>query len=158
MDPLRRYQLANVGLFLAAFVHGLLTWSWRPTVAVFLGGFLVALAAELIGVGSGLVEHNLRPQFAGVPLSILLAWPAVVYVCYRIALLVAPADLEAAALAAAIATAVDAATDPDGVRNGVWSYPESSVSSPRFRGVPWWNFVAWFVIVFLTALLAGLVR
>lgn len=157
MGALQRYQLANVGLFVASLAHALLTWPVRRIAALFLGGFLIASAAELAVVRSGLVKHNLRPRVAGVPVSILLVWPAIVYLSYRIALLFVPAGIEAAALAAAIATGIDVPTDPDGVENGVWEYPESPLSTPRFRSVPWWNFVGWFAIVFVTAMLPSVV-
>jgi putative membrane protein len=99
----------------------------------------------------------LKPQLLGVPVTVVVAWPAIVYLAYRVALLVAPAGLEAAALAAVLATALDVPTDPHGVREGVWRYPESAVSEPRFYGVPWWNFLGWLVIVFATAMLPALV-
>lgn len=153
MDPLRRYQFTNIALFAVATAHALLTWSLRATVALFAGGAAIAFAAELVGVQSGLLDHDLQPQLAGVPLSILFAWPSVVYICYRIALLVVAGGIPAAAIAAVLATVLDVFTDPNGVREGVWHYPEHRISEPRFRGVPWWNFAAWLVIVFLTALL-----
>ena len=46
--------------------------------------------------------------------------------------------------------------DPPAVEDGVWSYPEHDLSSPRFRGVPWWNFAGWFVNVFVIAMLPTL--
>lgn len=154
MDALRRYQLTNVGLFVVALAHALATWPLERTAALFLGGVAVAGVLEVIGVASGLLEHELRPQVLGVPLSVLLVWPAVVYVFYRIAALLAPSGVATAALAAVLATAADVLLDPEGVRNGVWRYPESRLSTPRFRGVPWWNYLAWLVVVFLTATLA----
>jgi uncharacterized membrane protein len=155
--PDDRHQLSNVLLFGVAFAHALLTWGTRPTATLFLGGVAVAFVLERVGVGLGLLEHYFRPQVASVPVTILLAWPAVVYVAYRVARLVAPAGVPAAALAAVLATAVDAVTDPRMVAEGAWAYPDTRVSDPRFRGVPWWNFVAWLGIVFGTALLPTLV-
>jgi putative membrane protein len=100
-----------------------------------------------------MLRHNYRPQVASVPVSILLAWPAVVYLFYRGALLVAPAGAGAAAVTAVAATLVDAITDPILLDRGAWEYPEWVLSEPRFRGVPWWNFVGWLAITFVTALL-----
>lgn len=156
MDALRRYQVTNVGLFLVTFAHALLTWDLRATLALFVGGALVAFVLEAIGIAVGLLTHNVRPQLLGVPVTVLLAWPAVVYLAYRVALLAVPGGARAAALAAVVATAADVLMDPNGVRDGVWEYPESRVSDPRFRGVPWWNFLAWLVIVFVTAMLPSL--
>jgi len=156
MTPTRRYQVTNVVLFVATLGHALFTWPLRATAALFAGGVLVAFAAELVGVHAGMVEHALRPQPAGVPVTILAAWPSVVYLAYRVALLVVPAGVEAAAVAAVLATALDVVTDPNGVREGVWEYPDTALSEPRFRGVPWWNFAAWLLVVFVTALLPTL--
>lgn len=153
MDPRRRFQYATVALFVLACGHALLTWPARATVACFVGGAAIAFAFEVVGVRAGLLRHRLRPRVAGVPVSVLLAWPAVVYLAYRTARLVLPGGVAAAALAAVLAAAADVAADPRGVRQGVWEYPDSRLSEPRFRGVPWWNFAAWLAVVFLTALL-----
>lgn len=153
MDALRRYQSTNVGLFLVAFAHAILTWPPRSVAALFVGGAVIAFALEAATIAAGLLTHNLQPRIAGVPVTVVLVWPAVVYLAYRVALLVAPPGAPAAALAAVIATATDVLTDPNGVSEGVWRYPESRLSTPRYRGVPWWNFVGWLVIVFVTAML-----
>jgi putative membrane protein len=158
MDALTRYQITNVVLFVVTVAHGLFTWPPRAVVALFVGGAAIAAVGELIVVRTGLVDHELPRQVAGVPLTILLAWPSVVYVSLQIALLAVPLGIEAAVLAAVVGTAGDVMTDPQGVREGVWDYPESPISSPRFRGVPWWNFAGWLVIVFLTAMLPVLVQ
>jgi len=99
------------------------------------------------------IPVHVGPQVLGVPLVVLLAWPATVYVFFRVAGLLVPGGAQAAALAAVAATLLDVVQDPVGVRRGLWSYPESAVSWPRFRGVPWWNFVAWLVVVFVTSML-----
>jgi putative membrane protein len=157
MDHARRFQLSNVLLFAVALAHALSTWPPGATVALFAGGAALAFALEAVGIAAGLLRHEARPRVAGVPVSVPLAWPAIVYVAYRVALLVVPAGVPAAALAALLATAADAATDPAMVRRGLWSYPPSRLSTPRFRGVPWWNFLAWPGLVFVTAMLPALV-
>lgn len=153
MDVRRRYHRNNLVLFGVAVAHALLTWPVEATVALFAGGVAIAFVLEVIAVRLGILEHELRPQLGGVPVTILLAWPAVVYLVYRVALLVAPAGVTAAALTAVLATAVDVLLDPKGVRNGVWRYPEHPLSAPRLRGIPWWNFAGWLVIVFVTSML-----
>lgn len=157
MDHARRFQLTNGLLFAAALAHALWTWPLRATAALFAGGAALAFGLEAAGIAAGLLRHEARPRVAGVPVSVPLAWPAIVYVTYRVALLVVPAGVPAAALAALLATAADAATDPVMLRRGLWSYPPSRLSSLRFRGVPWWNFLAWLGLVFLTALLPAVV-
>ncbi|MFB6308348.1 MAG: carotenoid biosynthesis protein [Haloarculaceae archaeon] len=157
MDPLRRYQVTNIALFLVAVLHAFLTWNRRSALVLFLGGIAITFGLEAVGIAAGLLEHELRPQILGVPVSVVLVWPSIVYGAYRIALLVAPSGVEAALVAAVLATGLDVLTDPNGVRDGVWRYPETAIPGPRFRGVPWWNFVGWLVIVFATAMLPTVV-
>lgn len=157
MNPVRRYALTNVTLFALALGHALLTWPARDVAALFLGGAAVAFVLEAIGIAAGLFRHEMRPQVLGVPLAVVAAWPAIVYVTYRIALLGLDPGVPAAAGAAVLATVLDAFTELDAIGEGVWTYPEHPLSSLRFAGVPWWNFVAWFIIVFVTALLPSFV-
>lgn len=152
MDATRRFQLTNLVLAGLALGHASLTWPWRATVALFVGGALLAFVAELVVVRGGLLEHAIEPQVFGVPVSVVLVWPAVVYVALRVALLVTNPGLAAAGLAALMATAFDVLTDPSGVAEGVWTYPDHRLSALRFYDVPWWNFAGWLVIVFASAM------
>jgi len=143
----RRLRAAGNALFVAvALAHALLTWSPAETAIVFAGSVLLALPGEAVVVRAGLLEHHTGPKVAGVPLPILVAWPAVVYAFVRAsgALTGGPTAI---VFAAGAATLFDAVVDPIGVRRGEWSYPESAFSEPRFRGVPWWNFAGWFLLV-----------
>lgn len=157
MDDRRRFVVGSLVFAIVAFVHALLTWPIRSTLALFLGGAAIALLAEVAGVRLGLLRHAIQPQVAGVPLVVVLAWPATAYVFYRLAALFLPGGLPAALVAAAAATLFDGLTDHIGVERGHWAYPASPVPGPRIRGVPWWNFVAWFVLVLVTAMLPALV-
>ncbi|GGL61101.1 carotenoid biosynthesis protein [Halocalculus aciditolerans] len=132
-------------------VHAGLSWPPALVVAFFSGGMALAFLAEAVGVALGLVRHHTRPRVAGVPLHVVAAWPAVGYLAYRFARVFVPADARAVLVAALVATAVDAFLDPLGVDAEAWSYPDHPLSGLRFRGVPWWNAVAWFVLVALTA-------
>lgn len=149
----RRHVLVDGALFALTLGHALLTWPLADVLALFGGGIVVAFVAEAPAIRAGLFYHNLRPQVAGVPVWVLLAWPAVVYVSVRVAGLFVAGAVATAALAAAFGTAMDVLTDPPAVEEGAWVYPERSGSEPRFRGVPWWNFAAWPVVVFVTAML-----
>lgn len=153
MDELYRHQLTNVVLFVLAVSHALVTWPLRATIALFAGGMGIAFALEVLGIKLGLFRHSFRPQIASVPVTILLAWPAIIYIAHRLALLVTPAAIPAAGLTAVIATVADALAEPRMIDRGAWEYPETAISQPRLRGVPWWNFVGWLGIVFVTALL-----
>lgn len=157
MSVRQRNQIPAVVLFALTLTHALVTWPLPTTAVLFAGGVAVAFPLEVIGVKAAILQHRFRPQVVGVPLTILLAWPAVVYPSYRLALLMTPAGTTAAALAAVIATLWDIVTDPIMVRRGAWTYPESPISRPRFYGVPWWNFATWPCVVFATAMLPSLV-
>jgi uncharacterized membrane protein len=153
VDATHRFQLTNVVLAGLALGHAGLTWPVRATVALFVGGAILAFVAEVLVVRAGLLEHAIEPQFLGVPISVVLVWPAVVYVALRVALVFTDPGLAAAGLAAVIATAFDVLTDPQGVAENVWTYPDHRLSAPRFYDVPWWNFAGWFVIVFASAMI-----
>lgn len=157
MEPVRRYALITTAVAAVALAHALLTWPLADVVVLFVGGTLLAFAGEAVVVRLGLLEHRMRPRVAGVPVAILVAWPMTVYVCYRIALLVVPGGVPAAALAAIVGTLADVVMDPVGVEDGVWTYPEDPRSTPRFRGIPWWNFAGWLANVFVVAMLPSVV-
>lgn len=157
MDPVRRYSLTNAAFVVVALGHATLTWPLPDALALFVGGGVIAFALEIGGVAAGLVRHEMRPQVLGVSLVVIGAWPATVYVTYRVALLGLPEGITAAAGAAVLATTLDALAEPVAVDLGVWSYPEHPLSSIRYSGVPVWNAVAWLVIVFVTALLPTMV-
>lgn len=154
MDLQRRYGWPIVALGLVTVGHALWTWPADRALALFVGGAAIAFAAEVAAVQWGLVEHHLGPRVLGVPVLVVLAWPATVYLALRIALFVVPLGIGAALLAAALATLQDVVLDPRGVEDRAWRYPRAPVSASRYRDVPYWNFAAWFVISFLTALLA----
>mgnify|MGYP000162145755 CR=1 FL=1 len=151
-ETARRYVASQLGLFLLTLGHALLTWPLPETAALFAGGIVVAFAAEAPAIRAGLFSHSLRPKIVGVPVSILLAWPAVVYLAVRAASLVVDGPLPVAATAAVLATLADATVEPRAVAAGAWAYAEI-IPGPRLYGVPWWNAAGWLVVVFVTALL-----
>jgi len=155
VDPKRQFVVGTLLFAAVALVHALLTWPLRSTLVLFVGGATIAFVGEAVVIRLGLLRHHVEPQAAGVPLVVLAAWPATVYVFYRAAALVVPAGVEAAALAAVSATVLDVFQDPEGVQRGLWRYPASRLSEPRWRGVPWWNFAGWLAVVFATAMLVS---
>ncbi|MFB6310129.1 MAG: carotenoid biosynthesis protein [Salinirussus sp.] len=152
METTDRYDVGNLVVTAAAFGHALSTWPALATGVLFLAGMALAFLAEAAVVRLGLLRHEIQPQVFGVPISVVLVWPAIVYVCLRIALLLGPSGLGAALLAAVMGVVANVIMDPLGVAEGVWAYPEHPVSRPRFRGVPWWSFAGWLVIVTITAM------
>jgi len=157
VDRSRRVQSAVAVAFAVAAAHALLTWPVGDAAALFLGVVLIAFPLEALAVRVGLLEHDLSPQIASVPATVLLAWPSAVYVWYRVAALAVPGGVPAAALAALLATAADLIADPVAVRAGLWRYPETPLSEPRFLGVPWWNFAGWPLVVLATASLPAVI-
>jgi hypothetical protein len=147
----RRYQVGNLGFFAVALAHAALTWPVEATVVLFIAGAAIAFVAEAVVVGVGLLEHALEPKVLGVPVTVILVWPGIVYLCFRLALFLLPVGLAAAALAALIGAAVDLVTEPFGLAEGVWRYPPHPLSEPRLAGMPWWNTVGWFCLVFASA-------
>ncbi|MFB6362341.1 MAG: carotenoid biosynthesis protein [Halobacteriales archaeon] len=138
---------------LASVAHAIAFWPTQAVGALFVGGAVIAVSAELIGVWAGVLEHRLEPQVWGVPVPIVVAWPGTIYLALRLAQLVVATGPQAAVLAALFATAIDLVLDPIGVRDGAWQYPEAAVSRHRYLSVPYWNVLAWLLISVLTALL-----
>lgn len=152
----RRTVAAQLLLVALAVGHATLTWPPAAVVALFGGGVVVAVVPEVLAVRLGLLEHHLPGRVAGVPVTLLASWPAVVYLWYRLAALVV-GPLPAVGLAALLATAADALAEPRSVRQGLWSYPAHRLSRVRLAGIPWWNYAGWPVVVGLTATLPLLV-
>ena len=154
MTPSEQFSAGSLALAAVAVAHGAITWG--PVAAATFAGVALALAfvAELAVVALGLLDHHTSPKIAGVAVPALLGWVGVTYLSYRAVLLVVGPDLAPVA-AAVLATAFDVATDPRGLADGLWSYPESRLSEPRYRGVPWWNFAGWLVLVTAVTWLGG---
>lgn len=149
MDEKRTFVGSVVLLGVIALVHAVVTWPVAAAGALFGGGGLVAFVAEAVVIKLGWLRHDVGPKVAGVPLYVLFGWTGVIYVAFRVALLVT-AGWTAVAAAAVLATGYDVLTDHRGVEDGHWRYTDD-LPGPRFRGVPWWNFAGWFVISGVTA-------
>jgi hypothetical protein len=145
----RGFAATTVSLGVLTLAHAALSWPPVATLALFGGGILVAFLAEALVVNLGWLEHHIRPRVLGVPLYVLAGWPAAIYIAFRLALL-ATGEWAAVLTAAALATGYDLLTDHQGVGDGHWTYRDD-LPGPRFRGVPWWNYVGWFLISTLTA-------
>lgn len=152
MTSRRRFAGLTIALGVLALGHAVLTWPVGATLALFAGGAAVAFVAEAIVINGGWVEHHIGPKLVGVPLYLLLGWTGTVYVAFRVALLWAE-GWTAVVAAAGLATGYDVLTDHRGVAEGIWSYHDE-VPGPRLKGVPWWNFLGWFLVTGLTAALA----
>lgn len=152
MDRGRLFALIATALGLVALAHAAFTWPVYATLAFFGGGALVAFAAEAAVINFDWLEHHIGPKVVGVPLYVLFGWTGAIYVTFRVTLLVTD-GWAAVAAAGVLATAYDMLTDHQGVEEGHWTYTDD-LPGPRYRGVPWWNFVGWFAISSLTSAFA----
>jgi putative membrane protein len=129
----------------------------------------ISFTSEYLGVnhgtafgGSYYYTHLLGPMLGGVPLVVIAMWTAVVYVCYRIAVLIAGKKekfkntyervlefLIIALLSGLAAVSWDLIWDPLAVKINSWTWIHSS---PYF-GIPLSNFTGWILVVFLSALI-----
>jgi putative membrane protein len=146
----RRAVLADVvvaGLAGAAISIAHRGWGRRrafSAFAVVVGG---ATAIERFGVTTGVpfgayrYTPALRPQVAGLPLAVPLAWFAMGLPAREAAGAVVGQRGIAArvALGAACLTAWDLFLDPQMVGEGYWSWRRPG----RYRGIPWTNFAGW---------------
>lgn len=149
---------------------------WTAAAFLFLAGLIVAVASpatdlkwlvvaammgfisELAGVHLGFIfspyryTEVLQPQVAGVPLAMIAAWMALLaYVWQMLRELHLPKWGDVA-VGAAWMTAIDFVIDPLAANSlGYWEWAQSGF----YYGIPWRNFVGWFVV---SALIFVLVR
>ncbi|MDQ2055632.1 carotenoid biosynthesis protein [Halobellus sp. H-GB7] len=149
MTSSRAFATTTVALGIVALAHAAITWPVSATLVLFGGGAVVAFVAEALVITLGWLEHHIEPKVSDVPLYVLFGWTAVIYFALRIALLVT--DGWAAVVATGvIATTYDILTDHRGVEDGHWTYTDD-LAGPRYRGVPWWNYLGWLLISCFTA-------
>jgi putative membrane protein len=145
MDEETTFAVTTAGLGVLSTLHAALTWGPAAAGRYLAVAVVLSFVGEAVAVRLGLIRHHTHPKLLGVPVLALLGWVGATYVSYRIALLLVVPGV-APVLAAAVATALNLFTDPGGVDNGFWTYPTTAVSRYRYRNVPWWNFVGWFVL------------
>jgi hypothetical protein len=148
----RVFAATTIAVGSGSLVHAVVTWPLPATLSLFGGGVIVAFLAEAVAVNLGWLEHNIGPKAVGVPLYLLFGWPGTIYVAFRVALLLTD-GWGAVVVAAVLATTYDVFTDHMGVEEGHWTYTDD-LPGPRYRTVPWWNYVGWFLISCLTAAFA----
>ena len=127
---------------------------------------LISLFSEYLGVNGCVVfsgtyqyNHAMGIALGGVPLIVIAMWTAVVYICYRIAVLISNKKealknkseefircLIIALLSGLMAVSWDLVWDPLAVKANTWAW---NATSPYF-GIPLYNFTSWIIIVFLS--------
>jgi len=160
----RAYELALFVLFLAALVRSSRTRGTAVTVRELAFGFAVSQTVELLAVALGRYRYPdwlvyFPPRPALVPLAIGLGWAALLPGVMRASetLLGRRAAIwRLAALDGALAVALDLVLDPlvSGPPVRMWLWRGDGMTPYRFwlLGVPVFNFVGWFVLVFACSL------
>ena len=160
----RAYELALFVLFLAAFARSRRTRGTAVTVRELAFGFAVSQTVELLAVALGRYRYPdwlvyFPPRPALVPLAIGLGWAALLPGVMRASetLLGRRAAIaRLAALDGALAVALDLVLDPlvSGPPLGMWLWRGAGMTPYRLwlLGVPVFNFVGWFVLVFACSL------
>ena len=110
----RVYVASAVGLGLVAVAHAALTWPLRAVVALFVGGATVTFVGEAVVIPLGWLEHHVGPRVLGVPPYALFGWTGLIYVAFRVALLVTDGST-AVVVGAALAAGYDALNNHRGV-------------------------------------------
>jgi uncharacterized membrane protein len=134
-------------------------WGTRRTIWTVTVALVMAWAIEFVGSSTGVpfgdyaYTDSLRPQLAGVPLFIPLAWLMMLPPAWAVAQRLVgnwhgPAFVAVSALAF---TAWDLFLDPQMVAWGVWVWAPTG----GYFGIPWVNYAGWLVA---SAFITGLAR
>jgi uncharacterized membrane protein len=137
-------------------------WGWNSAVRAFALTAVLSWAAEWIGSHTGLLfgayryTSLLQPQIVGVPLLIPIAWFMLLPPSWVIAQHILGHRVQrwrrqvaVAVLSAAALTAWDLYLDPQMVARGFWVWAQPG----GYFGIPWSNYVGWFVTAFLITLI-----
>jgi putative membrane protein len=147
-------DLTPVSLLLSIFLLYLYhdrfsTKFWLISLLVLVLGFF----AEVAGVGTGLLFGDYRygdtlgPKLFHTPLMIGVNWLMLVYCSLYIAGKFIDTPYFRAIVAAAMMVVFDFALEPSAMYMGMWSWAGGAV--------PLQNYLAWFILAFLLAWLAG---
>lgn len=135
-------------------------WGWRRALLTSSLVVVVAWAAEAVGSATGVpfghyqYTEVLQPQLAQVPLLIPLAWLMMLPPAWAVAsLIVGDPQRHRVAFVAASAlafTAWDLFLDPQMVLWRFWTWQQAGA----YFGIPWINFLGWFLVSALATTLA----
>ncbi len=133
--------LLTAGLLIHAWRHDRgLFWAMPAAIAY---GFAIEYSQVSKAVPPYIYTEALVALPGPVPLGVVLSWGTILYaVLATLRALAAPAWL-APVLAGLLATGLDLVTDPAFVSLGFWLWKVPG----QWFGIPWTNYVGWFVIV-----------
>jgi len=138
-----------------AFVLSVQGMGWKNAGLFFVIALGAAFVSEYIGVNHlRLLTHRVQPQIANVPTAILLGWYVALTASYAFAsaLWRGVGAWGMSIGTGMIAMIYDLAIDPLGLAQGWWvwhqggSYAPSVVGANDVAGIPWGNFIGWFVL------------
>lgn len=134
---------------------------------------IISFGSEYIGVNYGGVfggayHYNefMKPMIGGVPMTVIAVWTAAVYICYRIAIIIAGkktvfeniyerlAEYFVIALIASLAAVSwDLVWDPLAIQLSTWIWHNPGL----YFGIPTLNFIGWIIVVFLSCFIFELI-
>ena len=145
---------AQVLLVLGLLVN---SWGWltslRVAVTVAIAGWIVELVGSRTGIPFGRYSYTtvLKPQIAGVPLTVPLAWLMMLPPAWAVGAIIGGNRWSAILISAGAITAWDFFLDPLMVGWNCWRWKRPG----RYLGIPLVNFLGWFlaavVITFIAA-------
>jgi lycopene beta-cyclase len=151
-------------LFQAAAVYSVLTPAWgiRQTLTTAACIVVIAWVIEAIGTHTGFLFGNytysdlLQPQIANVPILIPLAWFMMLPCAWGVAALITGErrGVQFVLISALAFTVWDLFLDPQMVGWGFWRWTDPIAPGlGSFFGIPWLNYVGWFVVAMLMTIL-----
>jgi uncharacterized membrane protein len=159
-EALRAATIGAVLFFTAAsLTHAVAWWGLRAGAAVLVTAGAIGLAAEAVGVATGVpfgryaYAGTLGPQVLGVPVLVPLAWTMMAYPALLLGRRLAGRTAEGRArrvrvalLGGATLAAWDLFLDPQMVAAGHWTWAEPRPSLPGVQVVPLTNAVGWLLV------------
>ena len=145
---LRLLLITSVMLQAGAVLAVLLpAWGWRYTLGVSLVVFSLTFSVEYLGSHTGWpfggysYTNLLQPQLGGVPLLIPVAWLMMLPCTWAVAHRLRASRWQFALMSGLALTAWDLFLDPQMVNWNLWQWHEPN----GYFGIPWQNYVGWFV-------------
>jgi uncharacterized membrane protein len=157
-------EVGPVLLAILCLYHAYKNHGWWKTTLFFTGSFLFTGLEEnfwiIIGHASGQDTYYFNPYnyylwFGTVPLSVCIGWFFIAYGMVFIVSKLLPnrSVLTHATLGGLLAMNLDLMIDPIAVRNVWWLWPQAADTTFWIMGIPFTNFVGWFLLIFLFAIL-----
>lgn len=153
----------DIPLFLASYVMALVLslWSNRTGVAVALSATVIGFISEVVGVRTGVpfgpykYTGTLGLEFLSVPIAVVVVWGAFTLVSFSAVRSFPTSTFMRSLLGAILNTVLDLSIDPIMVKAGFWEW--GTVPGPSWFGIPWTNYLGWFIVSFTSIDLAEVI-